>query len=106
VFGGLEAGTVNVVVREPDELTTALFTGSPSKSISIEILGLKPEPVTVTVEPGGPLVGDKVMLGRAYTPLDKAVEARPRSRIENKVKETYFLFNYHQRPAGYNCIDI
>lgn len=101
MFGGLEAGTVNVVVKEPDELTaTAVFTGSPSKRISTEILALKPEPVTVTVEPGGPFVGDKVMLGRAYTPLDKTVEARPRSRIENKVKETYFLFNYHQRPCG------
>lgn len=91
---------MNVVVKEPDELTVTACTLSPSKRISIEMFGPKPEPVTVTVEPGGPFVGDKVMLGMAYTPLDKTVEARPRSRIENKVKETYFLFNYHQRPCG------
>jgi len=91
---------VNVVVKEPDELTITVRIFSPSNRISIEELGLKLEPVTVTVEPGVPLVGDNVMLGRAYTPLDKPVEIRPTRRIENKVKKTYLLFNGHNRPCA------
>jgi hypothetical protein len=81
---------VNVAVNEPDELTVAVCTLAPSNRIVIELPALKPEPVTVTVEPAMPLVGDKVMLATAYTSLDKAAETIPTSRIENKIKETDF----------------
>ncbi|MFQ5940159.1 MAG: hypothetical protein ACE5KA_00455 [Nitrososphaerales archaeon] len=39
-----------------------------SNRIAIELaLGTNPVPVTVTLEPGGPLVGDRVMFGTAPT---------------------------------------
>ena len=91
---------MNVVVKEPDELTVSVRILSPSKRISTEVLGLNPEPVTVTVESGGPLVGDNVMLGRAYTTLDKLVEIKPMKSIENKVRETSPVFNCSQHPCG------
>jgi hypothetical protein len=50
----------------------------------------KPNPVTVTVEPGGPLAGLTVIFGKAYT-LSDAV--RPISRIASKIKETDLLLN-------------
>lgn len=86
-------------MKEPVASVVTVCNVTPSNWISSEILELKPEPVTVTVEPGGPLVGDNVMVATAYAALDKAVEIKPISRIENKVKETYFLFNCHQRPC-------
>ena len=90
---------MKVVLNKPVGSTVVVFTLAPSKRIVIETPAGKPKPVTVTVEPALPLVGDNVMLA-AYALLDKPVEIRPTRRIENKVKKTYLLFNGHNRPCA------
>jgi len=99
-------GMVIDLVNVPVGLAVVLSRKELSKRISTDASAGKPEPVTVTLTPGGPLVGDRVRVATACALLDKPVTTRPNRRIENKAKETYFLFNCHQHPARYNYIDI
>ncbi len=59
------------------------------------ILDANPDPITVAVEPGGPLVGDTIMTGVAFAMLNPTAAILPQ-RIDIINTETY-LFKFIPR---------
>ncbi len=70
----VEEGTTKVAVKAPkaDEVTVAgtVVTVAPLKAIVMMEEGAKLEPVTVTVVPTGPWVGDRVIVGVILNVVD------------------------------------
>lgn len=70
-------GMVIVQLIAPDESVFFSSTNELSKRMAVSVFGAKPDPVTVTLEPAGPLVGDKEMLATALAKSIKPVPDKP-----------------------------
>ncbi|MFY3741728.1 MAG: hypothetical protein HMLIMOIP_002188 [Candidatus Nitrosomirales archaeon] len=58
-------GIVIDLVNAPELFVVVSSTNAKSKRMDVTVFFAKPEPVTVTVEPGAPVVRDNVMLAAA-----------------------------------------
>ena len=83
-------GIVIDLVNAPDASVTCSATNKPSKRIEVVVLGANPVPVTVTLEPGRPLVGDSVMLPTALA-CSTPIVAILAKRIETINRGTYLF---------------
>jgi len=94
-------GIVIIWLNAPVEFVDVVTRNAESKMILIlVILGVNPMPVTVAVEPEGPLEGDTVMVGVAFTMLNPTA-AILEERIDIINTETY-LFKFIPRSNSYS----
>lgn len=83
-------GIVIDLVNAPAEFVGVSTTSVDSKRMAITVFFANPDPVTVTVEPGGPLVGDNVMLGTALATSIKPMLDNPMQSKRNRVNGNNF----------------
>lgn len=97
-------GIIIDLVNAPDASVVCCATNEPSKRIEVKVSCVNPVPVTVTLEPGGPLAGDTVMLATTALACSTHIAAILAKRIETINRETYLFTSITQPRLSFPCI--